>query len=74
MVKVPIVDAALLYDCKCTMNTYLLIMRNVIYIPSMENNIITPFIISESGLLVNYVASIHFREDVSHESRSIIFK
>ena len=47
------------------MKNYLLIMRNEIYIPSMENNLILPFLMRESSLLVNDVASIHFGEDMS---------
>ena len=59
MEMVLIVDAALAYDCKFTMNTYLLMTRNSIYIPSMENNLIPPFLMREYGLLVNDVARIH---------------
>ena len=72
MEKLPIVDSVLAYDCKYTMKTYPLVMRNVIYMPSMEKNLITPFLMRESGLLLNDVARIHCVEDVSHKSHSII--
>ena len=49
------------------MKTYLLITRNAIYTPLTENNIIPPFIMCESPLLVNDVARIHCGEDVSHK-------
>ena len=59
--KVPIIYSALVYHCKRTMTTYLLMTRNVIYITSIKNNIIPPFIMRESGILVNDVARIYCR-------------
>ena len=38
--KIPIVDAAVAYDCPYSMKTYLLVARNVLYIPSMDHNLI----------------------------------
>ena len=72
MEKVTIVDAALAYYCKLTIKTYLLIARNSLYILSMENNLIPPFIMCEAGLLVDDVASICCGENVSHYSHCII--
>ena len=72
MKKVPIVDAELAYECKCTMKTYPFITRDEIYITSVENNLISPFIMREYGQLVNAVARIHSGEYVSHKSLSII--
>ena len=54
------------------MKTYLLITRNAIYIPSMENNLIPSFLMSEAGILLNDVASIHCGEYVSQNIHSII--
>ena len=48
--QVPIVDAALAYDCPYSQQTYLLIVRNALYIKSMMNNLIPPFILQEAGL------------------------
>ena len=42
--QIPVVDAALAYDCPYSHETYLLIVRNALYIESMENNLIPPFI------------------------------
>ena len=44
---VPIVNAAIAYDCKRTNQTYLLVLRNVLYVPEMEENLILPFILRE---------------------------
>ena len=72
MEKVPIIDATLAYDCKTTMKTCLLIVRNALYTPSMENNLIHTFIMCEAGIFVSDVASINCGEDMSHDIHSII--
>jgi hypothetical protein len=51
--QVPIVDAAIAYDCPCTHKSWLLIVRNVLYVESMDRNLIPPFILREGGLIVN---------------------
>ena len=43
--KVFIVDAVLAYDCPYNGKTYILLMRNVLYIESMKHNLIPPFIL-----------------------------
>ena len=48
--EVPIVDAAVAYDCPYTHKTYLLMFRNALHVPSMDNNLIPPFIMHEAGL------------------------
>ena len=56
--KVPIVDGAIAYDCPYTMKTYILIMKNALYIPSLDHNLIPPFILREAGIYVNEVPKI----------------
>ena len=56
---VPIVDAAVAYECPYTHVTYILLIRNALYIPSLENNLIPPFIMREGGVIVNDKAKIH---------------
>ena len=51
--KVPIVDAAIAYDCPIKGKTYILLMRNVLSIPELSHNLIPPFILREGGVLVN---------------------
>ncbi len=43
--SVPIVDAVMAYDCLYTMKTYILAVRNALQVPSMEHNLIPPFIL-----------------------------
>ena len=56
---VPIVDAMLAYDCERTNQVYLLVLWNVLYIESMDDNLISPFILREAGLIVNEQVKIH---------------
>ena len=48
--KVPIVDAAIRYDCPYSGETYLLIVRNALSVPAMDHNLIPPFIMREAGV------------------------
>ena len=57
--SVPIVDAALAYNCPYTMKTYILTVRNALHVESMHHNLIPPFILREAGLIVNDVPRIH---------------
>ena len=55
-----IVDIMLAYDYEQTNQVYLLFLRNVLYIESMDDNLIPPFILQEAGIKVNEQAKIHF--------------
>lgn len=56
--KAKMVDAAVKYECPYTGVSYILIIRNAIYVPSMSNNLIPPFIMRECGITVNDVPKI----------------
>ena len=43
--KIPIVDAAVVYVCPYTHKTYILLDRNALHIPSIDNNLVPPFIV-----------------------------
>ena len=68
--QVPIVDAAIAYDCPYTHKTYILMARNALYVPTLTNNLIPPFIMREAGLEVNDKPKIHC-DDPSIEDHSI---
>ena len=55
---IPIVDAALAYDCPYSGVTYILIARNALYIESMDHNLIPPFIMRSGGAVVKDVPKI----------------
>ena len=70
--EIAIVDAAVGYDCPETGKTWVLILKNALYVPTMERNIIPRFIIREAGLQVNDVPRIHCGEELNNESHCIV--
>lgn len=70
--RVPIVDAATAYDCPYTGKTFILVAMNVLYIKSMERNLIPPFIMREAGIVVNDVPRIHCNDDLDNDSHCVI--
>ena len=61
--KVTIVDTVVQYTCQYMAKMYVLVFRNALSVPSMENNLIPPVILRESGLVVKDIArvSVHFK-------------
>ena len=50
--QVPIVDATVQYDCPYDGQSYILVIRNALHVPSMRNNLLPPFILREAGVRV----------------------
>jgi hypothetical protein len=71
MLKVPIVDAIIAYDCPFTEKTYILIARNVLHVPSMDHNLIVPFILREANLICNDTPKIQCHNP-THDDHCII--
>ena len=72
MQKVRIVDAAIMYFCPYSSKSYLLVMRNALHVPSMNHNLIPPFIMREAGLIVDTTPKIQV-VDPTVENHSIYF-
>ena len=53
MEDVPIVDAVIAYDCPFQSKTFLLLMRNALYIPELEVNLLPPFIVREADIPID---------------------
>ena len=51
--EIQIVDAAVQYDCPYTGITFIMLICNALYVPSMQHSLIPPFIIMEAGIVVN---------------------
>jgi len=51
--EVPMVDAAVQYDCPYDGKSYILVLRNALHVPSMEHNLVPPFMLREAGITVN---------------------
>ena len=70
--NVLIVDAMLAYGCERTNQVYLLVLRNVLYIESMGDNLIPTFILQEADLIVNERAKIQYKEGTVAEEDNTI--
>ena len=53
MDMVGIGDFAIAYNDPISLQTYLLVMRNVLLIPTMDHNLVTPFLLRMAGLQVD---------------------
>ena len=71
--EVPIVDVAIAYHCESSLKTFLLIARNALYMKTLQNNLIPPFIMREAGVIVNDTPRIH-QESPSNNDHCLIFK
>jgi hypothetical protein len=70
--QVPIVDAAVQYDCPYDGQSYILVVRNALHVPSMKNNLIPPFVLREAGVKVQDTPKIQVNEP-SVDDHSILF-
>ena len=70
---VPIVDGAITYECPYSGHCYVLLCHNALYVPSMLNNLIPPFIMREAGVIVNDTPKIHV-DQPTKEHHSLYFK
>ena len=59
MKRDPIKDMAIAYDFPYQKKTFLFIIKNVLHVPSMNHNLIPPFILDEAGLEVYTKPKIH---------------
>ena len=71
--EIPIVDAAVQYDCPYSGKPYILVIRNALHVPNMNNHLIPPFIMREAGIVVNDVPKIQV-DDPDVSDHSIYFK
>ena len=71
--NVPIVDGAIVYEDPYTGQPYILLLRNALYIPSMDINLLPPFILRAGRVIVNDVPKIHC-ESPTKQDHSISFR
>ena len=58
--EVPIVDDVIAYYCTFLGETYLLVVRNTLCVPTININMITPFVFRETGLILIDTHNIHY--------------
>ena len=61
---VPIVDGALAHDCLHSGIVCVLVVRNALRIPSMDHDLIPPFMMRAGGIAANDVPKIHCEDPV----------
>ena len=70
--EVPIVDDVIVaYDCPRSTKVFLLVARNVLYVESMENYLVPPFLLREAGLQVNDVLKVHWIQEMTEDVHTI---
>ena len=62
--NIPIANRALAYDCPYSGIVYILLVRNALYVPSIDHNLIPPFMIRAGGIIINNVPKIQYEDSV----------
>ena len=70
--QIPIVDAAVRYDCPYDGQPHIFVIRNALHVPTMSNNLMPPFSMRETGVRVNDTPKIH-TANPTKEDHSIYF-
>ena len=71
MLEVLIVDALILYDNPSSGEKFLLVVRNVLHVPSMNHNLIPPFVTREVSIIVNDKAKIFCEKPTRYDHATI---
>ena len=70
-ISVPVVHAAVAYDCEYTGKTHILVIHNALYLRTMNVNLIPPFMMHLAGLEVNECPK--FLSKVPSESQHSVY-
>ena len=70
---VPIVDATIRYDCPCSGETYLVVVRNALSVPAMDHNLIPSFAMIKALVDMKCVPKIQCRNP-EKDDHSVYFK
>ena len=60
----PVVDGALVHECTYSGELYALVIRNALHVPSMDHNLIPPFIMGAGGVTMNDVTKIYCKDPI----------
>ena len=70
--QVPIVDAAVQYECPYSGMHHVLVIRNALHVPPVRHNFVPPFMIREEGIQVNDTPKIQVNDPTTSD-HSIYF-
>ena len=65
--EVKIIGAAVVYDFPITEKSFILVFHNALSVPPMEQNLVPPFILRDSGLKVNDTPKIQVKNPTIHD-------
>jgi hypothetical protein len=68
--EVSLVDAAVRYDRDG--KVYIRLIQNALYVPSLDHNLLPPFMMREAGVIVKETPKIQF-DDPSEEDHALTF-
>ena len=71
-IRARLVDAAVQYQCPFSGEEYIFVLRDAIYMPSMDHGLIPPFMLREAGIEVNERAKIH-TADPTTKDHAMVF-
>ena len=72
LMQVPIINAAVQYECPYSGTLHVLVIRNALHVPSVRHNLVPPFMIREEGIQVNDTPKI-WVNDPTTSDHSIYF-
>ena len=70
--EIPIIDCAIMYDCPYTGIQAILVATDALHVPSMDHNLVPPFMLREAGIIVNEQPKCQSDEPTS-ETHSLYF-
>ena len=70
--QVPIIDAAVQYECPYSGTLHVLVIRNALHVPLVRHNFVPPFMIREEGIQVNDTPKIQVNDPTTSD-HSIYF-
>ena len=68
----PIIDGNLAHECHFTVKVFVLVITNALHAPSMDHDLMSPFIIRSGSIIINDVSNIYC-EDPAVDGHSIPF-
>ena len=72
LMQVPIINAAVQYECPYCGTLHVLVIRNALHVPSVRHNLVPPFMIREEGIQVNDTPKIQVNDPTTSD-HSIYF-
>lgn len=70
--SVPLVDAVIQYDNPIDGSVILLVLQNALHVPSMDHNLVPPFMLRQAGVTVNDTPKIQLDEPTKEDHALIL--